>query len=448
MFQGKKIFILGMARSGYEAAKLLINRNNEIIINDNNQNQDKRKCAELKKLGVKVILGEHPLELFDQSFDYLIKNPGIKNDHIYVKKALSYNIPVLNEVEMAFHLFPKDVDIIGITGTNGKTTTTTIIYLILKKAFKRVHLLGNIGIPVSSFVKRLKPKDIIVMEVSIQQLCNFQNFKTTMSIFTNLFPAHLDFVDNYENYQQIKKRIFNHHTNKNLAILNYDNNDLLKLTNDIPSSKKYFSSKKENVKGCYLKEEAIYYNEEKIISLKEIKLKGVHNYENIMAAIIVAKEYDVSNEIIKSVLKEFKGVEHRIEFVRKLKGVEFYNDSKSTNIKATQIALSSFNKPIILLLGGLDRGHSFLELNKYLKNVKLIISFGETKERIKEWAHKLNKDCLVLDNLKGVIEEVEKNMVNGDLVLLSPACASWDQYADFEERGREFKELVNKLKGD
>ena len=200
------------------------------------------------------------------------------------------------------------------------------------------------------------------------------------------------------------------------------------------------------VDGCYLKDNKIYYFDEEIIDIDDIKLKGMHNVQNSMCAIMIAKYYNVPNEIIVKTLKEFGGVEHRIEYTRTLNGIEFYNDSKATNVTSTQIALKTFNKPTILLLGGLDRGHSFEGLTEFMKNVKLVCSYGQTKDRIKEYCDKINIKCIVNDTLIESINEAYKNAVSGDVVLLSPACASWDQYPAFEVRGEEFKNTVNNLK--
>ncbi len=445
MFENKKIIILGMAKSGYEVAKILYKYTKDIVINDLKEDQELEHINELKQLGIKVILGDHPDDLITKDVNFIIKNPGIKNDHKYVLQAKEYNIPVINEVEVAYLLLPKDITLIGITGSNGKTTTTTLIYEIIKSANMPVHLTGNIGYPLSAFVNKIKPKDIVVTEISIQQLCNLNKFKTNISVLTNLYEAHLDFVGGYENYINLKKKIFNEHTQEDVAVLNYDNNDVVKITNDINSKKYYFSSKKENVTQCYIKENSIYYNNEEIIKFNELKLTGIHNYENIMAAILVCKHLKISNEIIRKVLMNFNGVEHRIEFVKKINDIRFYNDSKSTNIVATITALKSFSTPIILLLGGLDRQHSFDELKDYMNNVKLVIAYGETKDRINDFCKRINKECTVFEDLKQATEFAYNNSLSGDTILLSPACASWDQYKNFEERGNKFKEYINNL---
>jgi UDP-N-acetylmuramoylalanine--D-glutamate ligase len=444
MFTDNKILILGFARSGYEAAKFLAKRHNEVILNDMKTDHDPDKMKELEDLGVKIVLGSHPDDLLDDTFDYLIKNPGVPIDHKYVLKARELGVEVINEVEMAFRLLPKDVKFVGITGTNGKTTTTTLTYEMLIKDGKRAHLTGNIGYPLTGFLDKLKDGDIIVMETSCQQLENLTKFNPDIAVMTNLSPAHIDFLKSYDNYKKVKTKIFQNHTSKNVAILNIENEDVMDATKDIKSTKKYFSSKKE-IEGSCIKNNAIYYYDEKIIDLKDIKLIGNHNYENIMAAIMVVKELGVSNESIISILKEFNGVEHRIEFVRELNGIKYYNDSKATNIKATQIALSAFNTPVIILLGGLDRGHDFFELKDYMKHVKHIIALGQCRNRVEEFAKEIGIPCTNVETMKEAVPEAVKVAKSGDTILLSPASASWDQYKKFEDRGDEFKELVNKL---
>ncbi len=444
----RKVFVLGMARSGYEAAKLLVNKGYEVIVNDANTEQNLEQIKELQSLGVKIVLGSHPEDLIDNTFEMIVKNPGISNSHKYIEKAYELNIPVINELELAFRYFPSDVTIIGVTGTNGKTSTTTIIYEILKKASKSVFLMGNIGYPACSFVSQLRDNDIAVMEVSDHQLCNVLDFKTNISVLTNISEAHLDFHGSYHIYKSMKRRIFNHHTKSDTAILNLGDKEVLNLTNDIESTKKYFSSSSLNKLGCTIADGYIYYNNDKIISLNEVKIKGKHNYENAMAAIAVVKELGVDNDAIISVLKAFGGVEHRMEYVKTINNIDFYNDSKSTNIKSTQVALASFTKSTVLLLGGLDRGHSFDELKNYLLNVKLIVAYGETKMRVENFAKKCDIPCKVIDTLEEATEIAYSSSSEGYVVLLSPACAAWDQFKDFEVRGNLFKEYVNKLESE
>ena len=446
MFENKKIFILGMARSGYDAAKLLAKYHNEIVLNDKSLDQDEEKVKELESLGVKVILGSHPDDILDESFDYLIKNPGVHFDHKYLEYAEKHNIKIINEIEMAYHFLPDNVTKIGITGTNGKTTTTTLTYEIVKAYYKeKAHLAGNIGFPLSGVVESIKEGDYLVMEIGVPQLHDMYDFKFDISVLTNIFEAHLDMFKTREYYNENKKRIFRHHTRDDIAIINKGNIDAYNLTKDVPSTIKYFSSVEE-IDGCYIKDDAIYYYGEKIIDTKDIKIKGTHNYENCMCAIMVAKELNIPNDVIVSVLKEFKGVEHRIEYVRTYNGKEFYNDSKATNIKATQIALKAFTKPVVLLLGGLERGQNFKDLEEYLKYTKLVVGYGECKERLKGQMEEINKKIILTNTLKEAIMIANENSVEGDVILLSPASASWDQYKSYEIRGEEFKDIVKELK--
>lgn len=439
MFENKKIFILGMARSGYEAAKLLSDYNNEIIVTDGKE-QDSSLVSELESLGVKVIITSDQLSLLDDSFDYVIKNPGIKYDNPVVVKAKELGIKVINEVEMAYSFLDKSVNIIGVTGSNGKTTTTTFISEFMKNSFDNVYLGGNIGIPLSNFVRDIKPNSYLVLEISDHQLCDMYNFKTNVSVLTNITPTHLDFHKSYEVYQMTKKKIFNNHTSDDLAVINKDDEVSMKITDDIKSTKVYYGHDKTNL--AYYDEEGIYYDGKLVIKLDDIILKGKHNYQNIMGAIIAVKKYGVTDEVIQKVLKEFKGVEHRLEYVDTIDGVTYYNDSKATNCVSTITALNSFDKPTILLLGGYDRGHSFHDLDNSMKNVKCVVCFGETKNRIEEFCNDLNIKCYKNDTLKEAMNVVKDICTPGDVVLLSPACASWDQYDRFEDRGDEFKNLV------
>lgn len=439
MFENKKIFILGMARSGYEAAKLLSDYNNEIIVTDGKE-QKEELVSELESLGVKVIITSDQLSLLDDSFDYVIKNPGIKYDNPVVVKAKELGIKVINEVEMAYSFLDKPLNIIGVTGSNGKTTTTTLISEFMKNSFDNVYLGGNIGIPLSNFVRDIKPNSYLVLEISDHQLCDMYDFKTNVSVLTNITPTHLDFHKSYEVYQMTKKKIFNNHTSDDLAVINKDDEVSMKITDDIKSTKVYYGHDKTNL--AYYDEEGIYYDGKLVIKLDDIILKGKHNYQNIMGAIIAVKKYGVTDEVIQKVLKEFKGVEHRLEYVDTINGVTYYNDSKATNCVSTITALNSFDQPTILLLGGYDRGHSFHDLDDSMKNVKCVVCFGETKNRIEEFCNDLNIRCYKNDTLKEAMNVVKDICTPGDVVLLSPACASWDQYDKFEDRGDEFKNLV------
>ena len=448
MFKDNKVLILGLARSGYQAAKLLIKRGNEVYLNEAKEEilLDKEQVSELRELGVNLIFGYHPDDLLDSSFDYLIKNPGVPIDHKLVLQAKELGIEVINEVEMAYRLMPEDINLIAITGTNGKTTTTTMTYNILHDALgDKVHLAGNIGYPLCSILDEIKQGDIIVMEFSCQQGENIKEFKPHIALFTNLSSTHIDFMKTYEHYKEVKERMFFNQNEEDIAIINKNSNELIEDLKDIKSKIKYFSSTEKA--DCYLDGDIIYYNDEEVLNVNDLVVKGSHNYENVMSAITIVKEFDVSNESIKNTLKDFKGVEHRLEFVRKVNDIKFYNDTKATNIKSTQIALSSFNEPLVVILGGMERGQDFNELKDYLEYVDTIVAIGECRDRVEEELKDTGKDIFKFETLSEGFDkcvEVAKSK-NLGVVLLSPASASWDQYDKFEDRGDEFKERVNNL---
>jgi len=446
MFENKKILVLGMARSGYACCKILAKLNCQVILNDGKEESllNQEQIRELKDLNITCLFGTHPDCLLDESFDYVIKNPGIRNDHKYVQLANKLNIPVINEVELAYNFLPKNVKIIAITGTNGKTTTTTLTYNIMKKAIPNVHLAGNIGYPLCSILEKVKEGDIIVMEVSCQQLANLDKFKPDIALLTNLSPAHIDFFGDYETYKKVKIKLFKNQTEDDITILNYDNQDSLEMTKEIKTNKLYFSIK-ENKEATY-QDNNLYYQDELIMNRDLMFLKGDHNVANALSAILISKLMNVKNEIIIEVLKNFRGVEHRLELVDIVNKRKFYNDTEATNIKCTQIALSAFKEPIILFLGGLERGQKFEELIPYLKNVKVIIGIGECRERVKEFASSLKIENYIYEHLKDGFKKAYMVSTEEDVILLSPASASWDQYKECEERGAEFKKLVGEIK--
>ncbi len=447
MFENKKILVLGMARSGYEAAKYLVKRGNTVILNDGGsaEKQKKEQIEELEKLGVTLIFGSHPDDLLDDTFDYLIKNPGIPIDHKYVLKARELNIEVINEAEMAYRLLPDDVTLIGITGTNGKTTTTTLTYEMIKASGKPVHLAGNIGYPLISFLDKLEVNDIIVMEVSCQQLENMSEFKPHIALMTNLSVAHIDFLKSYENYKRVKLKLFKNQTQDDIAILNIENEEVMTGTKDVKAVTKYFSSKRE-INGAYYKDGALWYYGEKILDRDKFLLAGMHNVENALGAMMIAKEVGVDNESIVKVLTTFKGVAHRLEFVDEIAGVKYYNDTEATNTKCTQIALNSFNCDTILILGGLERGQDFHDLDNYIKNVRTIVGIGQCRDRVKTYGEELNINTEIFETLSEAMKYIETIARSGEVVLLSPASASWDQYKQCEDRGDEFKEIVKKIR--
>ena len=444
MFENKKVVVLGLARSGVAASKFLRKRGCDVTVVDKAKTYDEKVLDELESLGIKVILGSQPDDLIESSVDYLIKNPGVPIDHKYILKCNELGIPVINEVEMAYRCIPKDknIKILAITGSNGKTTTTTLCYEFLKRDNKKVILAGNIGYPLCSFIDSLENDTIIVIEVSCQQLENLDKFNPDVAIMTNITEAHIDFMKTYEHYKYVKSKLLRNQSSSDVAILNKESRDLLDSVKNAKSTKKYFSSK-DVIDGAYLLNDSIYYYDEKIISIDDLKLRGVHNYENIMASVMGVKEFGCSTFSIVSVLKEFTGVAHRLEFVCNKNGRIFYNDTEATNIKCTQIALSSFSEPTIILLGGLERGQNFDDLKPYMKNVKAIVAMGECENRVKEFGDSLNIPTYLCNYIDKATRKAYEISSSGDVILLSPGSASWDQFKQCEDRGDLFKEIAN-----
>lgn len=445
MIKNKKIFVLGMGKSGISAAKLL-SIDNEVLITDI-KCDDFNLIKDLEKMGISVVITKDQDKIFDSSYDLVVKNPGVKLNHPIVSRANRLNIPVITELEVGYMYLPK-VKIVGITGSNGKTTTTTLIYEMLKAAMLPVHLAGNIGIPLCSIIDKVKDGDILVVEISSHQLVNLNKFKCDISVLTNLSEVHLDHFGTYDNYKKAKMKIFNNQNSNDLAILNKNDDEVVRLTKNISARKMYFSSddsEKEKT-DIYFNGRGIMYNGTEIVNISDIRVKGVHNYENIMAAILVSFEFGVTMDTIREVLNNFAGVPHRLEFVTKVHGRDFYNDSKATNVNSTITALKSFDNKVILILGGLDRGHSFDGLKPYLKNVTNIVCYGETKDRIKMFANDCHIDVTVTENLEEATKAAYNISSEGETILFSPACASWDQYDNFEQRGEEFKKIALSFK--
>ena len=439
MYENKKILILGAAKSGLAVAKLLAHRNNDITLSDINKLKEEDQKM-LKDLGIKVVITPNQCDLIDTSYDLVIKNPAIMSTSDIVKKIESLKLRCENEIEVAYHFLPSDVTIIGVTGSNGKTTTTTIIYELLKRHGKNVVLGGNIGYPLSSVIDQVKSGDILLLEISDHQLCDIHDFKTNISVLTNICPTHLDYHGTYEHYMMTKKKIFNLHTGADVAILNKSNQDSMEVSEGILSKKIYFNDT-EN----YYKDNYIYLHGKQYLNVNDICLKGLHNYENILAALLVLENFEIDKNIVIEFLKKFGGVAHRLEYVTTKDSVEYYNDSKSTNPTATITALKTFTKPIHLILGGLERNQDFNELNDYMQYVKRIYAIGGVTDRVAEYAASLNIPCDKCYVLTDALKKIKENVASGEVVLLSPGSSSQDQYVKFEDRGDEFKNIVEKF---
>ncbi len=439
MYENKKILILGAAKSGLAVAKLLAHRNNNITLSDINELKVEDQKM-LEDLGIKVVITSNQCDLIDTSYDLVIKNPAIMSTSDIVKKIENLKLRCENEIEVAYHFLPSDVTIIGVTGSNGKTTTTTIIYELLKRHGKNVVLGGNIGYPLSSVIDQVKSGDILLLEISDHQLCDIHDFKTNISVLTNICPTHLDYHGTYEHYMMTKKKIFNLHTGADVAILNKNNQDSMEVSEDILSKKIYFNDT-EN----YYKDNYIYFHGEQYLNVNDICLKGLHNYENILAALLVLENFEIDKNVVIEFLKKFGGVAHRLEYVTTKDSVEYYNDSKSTNPTATITALKTFTKPIHLILGGLERNQDFNELNDYMQYVKRIYAIGGVTDRVADYAASLNIPCDKCYVLADAMKKIKENVASGEVVLLSPGSSSQDQYVKFEDRGDEFKNIVEKI---
>lgn len=455
-YQGKKILVLGAAKSGVAVACLLLRLGASVVINDLKK-EDSAWEEELKALGAIVITGSHPPQLLaEHPFSLIVKNPGIPYRHPYIQEALSRNIPVVTEVEIAYTLLEGEA--IGITGSNGKTTTTTLTGLLLSKKNSETIVAGNIGQVLSEEVLKSTPTSWTVMELSSFQLKGVRTFHPQVALLLNVYPHHLDYHESMEDYIDSKLNLFRNQTREDLAIFPRDQESAFSLSERVKATLAFFSRKTEVERGAYvgmdeMGERAIYYKEGKgtsprfIMPVKEIPLLGEHNLDNTLAAVTIASHYGVSPEEIREVVSRFPGVEHRLEFVGEVNGVRYYNDSKATNPEAAEKALSVFHQPVLLIAGGLERGESFAPLYPYFKTtVKKLFLYGETKERLRREALEVGlREVYTAEDVEEATRLAGELAEEGDVVLLSPACASWDLYPSYEVRGRIFKETVHRL---
>ncbi|MCM6870686.1 UDP-N-acetylmuramoyl-L-alanine--D-glutamate ligase [Enterococcus faecium] len=447
-YENKKVLVLGLAKSGVSAAKLLHELGALVTVNDGKPFDENPEAQELLSLGIKVITGSHPIELLDEEFSLMVKNPGIPYSHPLVAKSQEMGIPVITEVELAYEV--AECPIIGITGTNGKTTTTTMTGLLLNAGADQgiARLAGNIGYPASGVAQEAKPEDKIVMELSSFQLMGITDFRPHIAVITNIYEAHIDYHGTRKEYVKAKWNLQKNMTEKDYLILNWNQSELQELAQRTKARVLPFSTKEVLEDGVYADDYSIYYKKEKIMEISELGVPGKHNVENALAAISVAKLYGISNEAIRETLHFFHGVPHRTQYVGEIQGRKFYNDSKATNILATKMALSGFETTkVVLLAGGLDRGNTFDELIPSLKGIKAMVVFGQTKEKLMDAGKKAGIETIVTaDSVEQAVPLALENSTDGDVVLLSPANASWDQYPNFETRGNRFMEAVNRLK--
>ncbi|WP_249869868.1 UDP-N-acetylmuramoyl-L-alanine--D-glutamate ligase [Oceanobacillus saliphilus] len=443
-FPYSSILVLGLAKSGTAAAQTLLANDKKVIVNDRNAREHDEIVVNLRKMGADVIVGSHPISILDE-IEIVVKNPGIPYDNPIAAEAVKRGIPIITEIELAFHL--ADGPIIAVTGSNGKTTTTTLVTEMLRESDVPVKVAGNIGIVATEAVHDLGENEKLVLELSSFQLQGIEKFKPATAVLLNIFEAHLDYHKTLDNYKQAKFNIFRNQTAQDYLVYNADDASIAKVIHQAKAKLVPFSVSKKLETGAWADDSYIYFNGEKLISRKEIVLVGEHNLENILAAVACGKLNGATNEGIRKVLMTFTGVRHRLQFVGNLNGRLFYNDSKATNILAAQKALSAFRQPIILLAGGLDRGNEFTDLLPFLKNVKTMVVFGQTAGKLKQLAKEAGIQTIIdAENVQDAVEKAYPTSKENDVILLSPACASWDQYRTFEERGDIFVQAVHKLK--
>ena len=449
----KKVAIIGMGVSNLPLLDYFYDKNAKVTVFDKNTPSDEI-MEKINKYRYEVEIGEYNLSRLN-GFDIVFRSPSVLPTREELVTAANKGAIITSEIEMVLKLAP--CKIIGVTGTEGKTTTTSIIYEILKSSGKNCFLGGNIGKPIFTEIKNMKPEDIVVLELSSFQLMEME-VSPDISVVTNMYPDHLNIHSSYEEYQQAKKNIFLHQNENGVVILNYDNEITRKFADEVKSNLVYFSSL-QKLKNGYVydrKDETIkrYANgkSENILKKQEIKLRGIHNYENICAALAATASIVDEKSQIKAI-KEFNGVEHRLEFVRELNGVKYYNDSIGTSPASTIAGLNAFDENIILLAGGSDKGLDYTEIGETIaKKVRVLLLTGPAAEKIENATklamNKAGKETVEIIHCKDLQEAVStanEKAKSGEIVLMSPASASFDAFKNFIERGIKFKEFVNNL---
>lgn len=446
--KNKNVLILGLGVTGISAIKAVQKLGANIIVHDSKAEEDLHKVLnEIKDLPIEFHLGLEDMDLVD--IDLIIKSPGIPPYSAIVKKALEKNIEVITDIEFAYRL-SQYKNFVAITGTNGKTTCTTLVGQIFKEAGLNTHIVGNIGTGILEKIVDEEEKDIFVIECSSFQLEHTSSFRGRVGLITNITPDHLDWHGSFEEYKNAKLNMLKNQVENDYIVLNYDDPILRKLGEKIKSKTLWYSTKEELNQGIYIKDSSIVINlsrEEYLMPYKDLKMIGKHNLENALGCIGIAIAMGVDYDIIREVLSSFGGVEHRIEYVDEIKGIRFYNDSKGTNCDASIKAIEAVESPIILIAGGYDKGSSYDDFVKAFNGkVKELILLGQTKEKIKKAG--LENGFQNINEVASIKEAVELSFKIGEIgdnVLLSPACASWDMYPSYEVRGKDFKDAVRNL---
>ncbi len=451
--KNKNVLVFGSGISGVAASKLLLDEEAKVILYDGNTSLNveevkKQILGDMEDHGqVEVVLGELPEEILD-TLVLTVMSPGVPTDLPVVDRMRAKAIPIWGEIELAYTYGKGDV--LAITGTNGKTTTTALLGEIMKNYQESTFVVGNIGKPYTSVVSDTKEESVIVAEMSSFQLETIHTFCPKVSAILNITPDHLNRHHTMEAYIGAKQNISMNQTVEDFCILNYEDEVTRTFGEKTSAQVLYFSSQRILDKGIYLEDGNIIYNMDepvKICHIKELNLLGMHNYENIMAAAAMAAVYGVPMEIIRETVKAFKGVAHRIEFVAEKNGVAYYNDSKGTNPDAAIKGIQAMNRQTVLIGGGYDKDSSYDEwIEAFDGKVKKLVLVGATREKIAETAHRLGfMDTVFADSFEEAVQISVDTACPGDAVLLSPACASWGMFKNYEERGDKFKELVNQL---
>lgn len=449
-FKDKKVLVSGVAKSGVSAAYLLKKLGASVTIQDA-KTEDKlgNVVTELKNNGIALYLGSNPDDIIE-NMDILVMSPGVPTDLPFVNKAREKNIPVIGEIELAY-MFCKS-PIIGITGTNGKTTTTTLVGDICKAYYNNTFVVGNIGNPFADITLDTTNNGAVVAELSSFQLETINEFKPKVSAVLNITPDHLNRHHTIQNYIAAKERVFENQTADDYCILNYNDEITKAMTNKTKAKVVFFSLNNKLDEGIYSDENSIYIKalgyDQKVIDINELKILGGHNVENAMAAIGCSIAIGVPMDIVVKVLKEFTAVEHRIEYVTTVNDIEFYNDSKGTNPDASIKAVEAMKRPICIIAGGYDKGSDFTEwIDTFKGRVKFVAVIGAVKDKIVDTLNKADfTNYKTADTFEEAIDLCYENADKGDCVLLSPACASWDMFKSYEQRGEIFKDYVRKLK--
>ena len=445
-FSGKKVLVVGLARSGMAAIRVLKKLGAEVTLSESKKKEDIKEIDFLNENNVEIV--GQDMAVFERDFDLVVKNPGVPYRSPMIEKLHARNIPVITEIELAYQV-AKPQHYIAITGTNGKTTTSTLTYEILRRAFPgKAHLCGNIGIPLCEIVMENGLMEegghYIALEISNFQLVNIDKFRPEVATIINLTPDHIDFMGGLDNYYRSKTEVYRNMADSDIFLLNADDPVVKEYTDRYPVKcvKESFSTDSDSA-DCIAKDGYLEIKGEKIIPLNAIKIVGKHNLQNVMIAVSAAKAIGISNDVILDAVSSFKGVEHRIEFVREIDGVKYYNDSKGTNTDATITALKAFDHGVILLVGGFEKGLPMDEMKKHLGCVKKVIGFGACGARL---VHDLvGEDGIIVTTLDEAVAQANKIAESGDTVLLSPTTSSFDQYTCFEERGDHFKKIINTL---